>query len=268
MALKLQGPVLTIVTACASGTDAIGNALDMIRSGRADVVLTGGTEACVTAYSMGGFAALKALSTKYNDTPERASRPFDKDRDGFVMGEGAGALVVESYEHAKARGARIYAELAGYSATGDAYHLTAPQPEGAGAVRAMQQAVADAGLQPTDVDYVNAHGTSTPINDPTETAAIKGAFGEHAYTLKVSSTKGMTGHCIGAAGAIEAIACVMGIVENFYPPTINHDEPDPACDLDYVPNKGVEAPMRVALSNSLGFGGHNATIVFKEAGNE
>lgn len=263
MLLNAKGAVHTIVTACASGTDALGVALDAIRAGRADVVVSGGTEAAITEYCLGGFCALRALATKYNDTPEKASRPFDRDRDGFVMGEGAGILILEDYDHAVRRGARIYAEFAGYGGTGDAYHLTAPHPEGEGAIRAMKIAMADAGVKPEDVDYINAHGTSTPLNDPMETKAIKATFGDHSRKLKVSSTKSMTGHLIGAAGAVEAIVCVLALRDQFYPPTINQENADPACDLDYVPNKGVEAPMRVALSNSLGFGGHNGVVCFK-----
>ncbi len=264
MALGLKGPAHTVATACASATDAIGTALDAVRAGRMDVVVTGGTESTLTAYGIGGFQVIKALSTSYNDTPEKASRPFDANRDGFVMGEGAGILILESEEHAKARGARIYAEVAGYGSTADAYHLTAPEPGGAGAARAIRLALADAGLQPTDIDYINAHGTSTPINDPTETAAIRAAFGEHADSLKVSSTKGMTGHCLGAAGGVEAIASILAIRDQFFPATLNYETPDPECDLDYVPNTGVSGRIRAALSTSLGFGGHNGVLCFKE----
>ncbi|HRS66015.1 MAG TPA: beta-ketoacyl-ACP synthase II, partial [Spirochaetia bacterium] len=235
MQLQLHGPALTNATACSSGTDAIGLALDLIRSGRADVVITGGTEAAITEFSMGGFCMLKALSTAYNDNPTKASRPFDKNRDGFVMAEGAGILILESEEHAKKRGAKIYAELAGYGATADAYHLTAPHPEGIGGAKAISLAIQDADLKPEDIQYYNAHGTSTQINDPTETMMVKKAFGDHAYKLKISSTKSMTGHLIAAAGAVEAIVCVLAIRDGFFPPTINLDEPDPACDLDYVP---------------------------------
>ena len=262
--LQAKGPVHTVVTACASGTDALGIALDAIRMGRADVVISGGTEAAITEYCIGGFCAMKALSTKYNDAPTRASRPFDLNRDGFVMGEGAGILILEEYEHAKRRGAPILAELAGYGGTGDAHHLTAPHPEGDGAVRAMRDALRDAGLNPADVDYINAHGTSTPLNDPMETKAIKTVFGDHARKLKVSSSKSMTGHMLGAAGAVEAIVCVLALRDAFYPPTINQETPDPECDLDYVPNRGVEAPMRVAMSTSLGFGGHNGVLVLRK----
>lgn len=264
MALGLKGPAHTLLTACASGTDAIGCALDTIRSGRSDMILTGGTEAAVTEYAIGGFCVLKALSTSFNDTPEKSSRPFDKDRDGFVMGEGAGILVIETREHAEKRGARIIAELAGYGATADAYHLTAPHPEGEGAARAIQLALEDAEMQVEEVDYLNAHGTSTPTNDPTETKAIKRALGEHASRIKVSSTKGMTGHCIGAAGALEAIASIIAIEDGFFPPTLNLDEPDPECDLDYVPNHAQPGEIRAALSSSLGFGGHNAVVALRK----
>ena len=263
IALQAKGAALTVVTACASGTDALGAALDMIRAGRADVVIAGGTEATVTEYCVAGFCSMKALSTKYNDTPEKACRPFDADRDGFVMGEGAAILILESEAHAQARNARVYAELAGYGASGDAYHLTAPDPEASGATRAIKLALADAGLAPGDIDYVNAHGTSTPLNDPMETKAVKAVFGEHARKLKMSSTKSMTGHLLGAAGAVEALICVLAIHHGFYPPTINHETPDPACDLDIVPNKGVEGPIRSAISTSLGFGGHNGVIAIK-----
>ena len=267
MALNAKGPVLTIVTACASGTDAIGVALDVIRSGRADVVITGGTEAAITQVAIGGFCALGALSTKHNDAPEKACRPFDLNRDGFIMGEGAGVLVIETLEHAQKRGARIHAELAGYGATGDAFHLTAPDPSGDGAARAIRAALEDADLKPTDIDYFNAHGTSTPINDPMETQAIKLAFGDEARRLKVSSTKSMTGHMIAAAGAVEAIICVLAVRDGFCPPTINYETPDPACDLDYVPNVGVAMPVRAAVSTSLGFGGHNGALVIKRFDN-
>ena len=264
IALQAKGFAHTINTACASATDAIGLALDAIRAGRADVVISGGTEAAINEFCIGGFCALKALSTKYNDTPSRASRPFDLNRDGFVMGEGSGILVLEDYDHAVRRGARIYAEVAGYGATGDAHHLTAPHPDGEGAIRAMRLALQDAGLTTTDVDYINAHGTSTPLNDPMETKAVKAVFGDHARALKMSSTKGMTGHLMGAAGAIEAIVCVLALRDQFFPPTINHETDDPACDLDCVPNQGVSGPMRAALSTSLGFGGHNGILAFRK----
>jgi 3-oxoacyl-[acyl-carrier-protein] synthase II len=263
IALQAKGAAHTVVTACASGTDALGMALDMIRAGRADVVIAGGTEATITEYCVGGFCSMKALSTKYNDTPEKACRPFDAGRDGFVMGEGAAMLIIESEQHARARCARVYAEFAGYGVSGDAYHLTAPDPEAAGAIRAITLCLKDAGLKPEDIDYVNAHGTSTPLNDPMETKAVKAVFGEHARRLKMSSTKSMTGHLLGAAGAIEAVICTLAIRDGFYPPTINYTTPDPACDLDVVPNKGVEGPIRATLSTSLGFGGHNGVIAIK-----
>ena len=264
MRLGIHGPAQTLATACASGTDAIGMALDMVRSGRADVVVTGGTEAAVTEFAMGGFCMLKALSTAFNDRPEKASRPFDKDRDGFVLGEGAGVIIIESEEHAKARGARIHAELAGYGASCDAYHLTAPDPEGTGGAAAISLAIEDAGLKPEDIDYYNAHGTSTQMNDPIETQMVKKAFGEHARKIRVSSTKGMTGHMIAAAGAVEAIICALAIKEGYFPATINLDEPDPACDLDYVPNTGVPGAINAAASASLGFGGHNGCLVLRK----
>ncbi len=260
----LKGPCWVVTTACASSTDAIGNALMTIQCGRADAIVAGGSEASITQLGVAGFNVIGALSTRYNDEPQKASRPFDKDRDGFVIGEGAACLVLEELEHAKARGAKIYAEIAGYGNTCDAYHLTAPNPEGEGATRAIKLALEDAGMKPEDIDYVNAHGTSTPTNDPIETKSIKDALGDHAYKVKVSSTKGMTGHCIGAAGAVEAIVCVKAINDGFYPPTINLDEADPECDLDYVPNKGVKGEINVAMSNSLGFGGHNSIVIIKK----
>ena len=265
IALQAKGFAHTINTACASATDAIGIALDAVRAGRADVVIAGGTEAAITEFNIGGFCALKALSTKYNDTPARASRPFDLNRDGFVMGEGSAILVLEDYDHAVRRGARIYAEVAGYGGTGDAHHLTAPHPDGEGAIRAMRLALQDAGLAPNEVDYINAHGTSTPLNDPMETKAVKAVFGDHARALKMSSTKSMTGHLMGAAGAIEAVVCVLALRDQFFPPTINHETPDPACDLDCVPNHGVSGSLRAALSTSLGFGGHNGVLAFRKA---
>jgi len=258
-----QGPVYTVTTACASATDAIGNAAMVIKAGRADMVITGGTEAAVTELGIAGFNVIQALSTKYNDTPEKASRPFDKDRDGFVNAEGAGILILESLEHAQKRGAKIIAELAGYGMTCDANHLTAPHPEGLGAARAMTMALKDAGMAPEDIDYINAHGTSTPTNDPLETLSIKKTFGDYAYKLKVSSTKSMTGHTVGAAGGVEAIVAIKAMEDGFFPPTINLDEPDPACDLDYVPNVGVSGKIDAVMSNSLGFGGHNGVVIFK-----
>jgi len=266
MAFGIKGFALTSVTACASGTDALGAALDMLRAGRCDVCVSGGTESAITGFGLGGFQIIRALSTKYNDTPEKASRPFDRDRDGFIMGEGAGILVLETLEHAQARGARIYAELAGYGVSCDAYHLTAPDPEGGGGARAITLALQDAGVAPDAVQYYNAHGTSTPLNDPLETKMIKRAFGDHARRLKVSSTKSMTGHLIAAAGAVEAIACTLAIRDGFFPPTINLENQDieGGCDLDYVPNTGVGGEIDVAVSGSLGFGGHNAVVVIRK----
>lgn len=264
MRLGVHGAAYTQVTACASGTDAIGQAMDMLRAGRVDVVLAGGTEAAITIFAMGGFCRLKALTTAFNDDPTRASRPFDTARDGFLIGEGAGVLVLEDYEKAKARGAKIYAVAAGYGATCDAYHLTAPHPEGIQGSRALRLALADAGLAPADVGYYNAHGTSTQLNDPTETQMVKMAFGEAVKSLKISSTKSMTGHCIAAAGAIEAIVCIKALETGWLPPTINLDNPDleAGCDLDYIPNKAIHHPVKAALSASLGFGGHNGALAF------
>jgi 3-oxoacyl-[acyl-carrier-protein] synthase II len=260
----IQGPAYTQVTACASGTDALGQALDLIRSGRCDVVVAGGSEACIVPFSIGAFQMLKALSTERCETPEKASRPFDSGRDGFVLGEGAGVLVLESEEHAQKRGAAILAEFAGYGATTDAYHITSPSPDGVGGGRAIKLALEDAGLKPEDIQYYNAHGTSTEVNDPIETKMIKYAFGPHAYNMKVSSIKSMTGHCIAGSGGFEAIACILAIREGFYPPTINLDNPDPECDLDYVPNKVQYGEINAAASGSLGFGGHNGVVVFKK----
>jgi 3-oxoacyl-[acyl-carrier-protein] synthase II len=259
----IKGPAFTQVTACASGTDALGQALDLIRSGRCDVAVAGGAEACVVPFAVGGFQVLKTLSTKRCAEPEKASRPFDADRDGFVLGEGAGVLVLESEEHARARGATVLAELAGYGASADAYHLTSPAPGGEGGSRAITRALKDAGVRPEDVQYYNAHGTSTQKNDPTETKMIKLSFGDHAYKMKVSSIKSMTGHCIAGSGGLEAVACILAIRDGFYPPTINLDNPDPECDLDYVPNKAQYGTIDVAASGSLGFGGHNGVIVFR-----
>ena len=255
-----KGPLSTVVTACAAGTQAIGEATEMIRRGAADVMLAGGVEALIGHTFFSGFTAMRAISLR-NDEPERASRPFDAQRDGFVIGEGAGIMVLERLEHALKRGARIYAEVLGQSATADAYHVAAPEPEGAGAARAMTAALADAGLHPQDVDYVNAHGTSITNAAPTETRAIKQVFGEHAYDLAIRSTKSMIGHTFGAAGAIEAMACVYSVVNDLIHPTINLETPDPLCDLDYVPNKARRSPVRVALSNSFGLGGQNACVV-------
>lgn len=250
------------VTACATATNSIGNAFHNIKHGYADVMFAGGTEASICEIGMAGFTNLTALST--NADPEKASRPFDKNRDGFVMGDGAGVLVLEEYEHAKQRGAKIYGEIVGYGATGDAYHMTSPCPDGSGAAAAMKFAMEEAGIKPEDVGYINAHGTSTHANDSGETAAIKLALGEQAYKVAISSTKSMTGHLLGAAGAIEAIACVKALEEGFIPPTINYETPDEECDLDYVPNEGRKADITYALSNSLGFGGHNAVLCFKK----
>ena len=250
------------VTACASGANSIGDAFKAIQRGDADVTITGGTEAPITKMGVAGFCAAKAVST--NDDPATASRPFDLNRDGFVMGEGAGILILENLEFAKKRGATIYAEIVGYGATGDAYHITAPAPDGEGGVRAMEQALFDAGIDRTEIDYVNAHGTSTPYNDKYETIALKTVFGEHAYNLAVSSTKSMTGHLLGAAGAVEAIFSVKAIEEGIIPPTINYETKDPDCDLDYVPNEARKRDVRAVLSNSFGFGGHNACLVFKK----
>ena len=266
MHFGLHGVSWTITTACASGTDALGNALDLIRSGRMDMCLAGGTEAAITGFGINAFSVLQTLAADYNDEPHKACCPFDKKRSGFVMGEGAGILILEEYEHAKKRGAKIYAELAGYGGSSDAYHLTSPDPSGASGASAMLRALEDAGVKPEDVQYYNAHGTSTPINDPAETAMIKKAFGQHAYNLKISSTKSMIGHCLGAAGALEAIFCVKAIEDGFCPPTINLTEPDveAGCDLNYLPQKGVSCTVDCAASGSLGFGGHNGVLVFKK----
>ena len=250
------------VTACASGANSIGDAYKVIERGDADVMITGGAEAPLTPMAFAGFSTAKALS--FNDDPNTASRPFDLNRDGFVMGEGAGILILESLESAEKRGAHIYAEIVGYGASADAYHITSPAPGGEGAVRAIQQSIEDAGLQPEDVDYINAHGTSTELNDATETEAIKTVFKDHAYQLDVSSTKSMTGHLLGAAGAVEAVACIKAIEDQIVPPTINYETPDPACDLNYVPNEAKERKVNVTLSNSLGFGGHNVALAFKK----
>ena len=266
MKLGITGPSWTLATACASGTDALGAALDLIRAGRMDVCLAGGAESSITGFSISSFHGMHALAHSFNENPKAACRPFDKDREGFIMGEGAGILVLEELEHAKARGAKIYAEFAGYGGSSDAYHLTSPDPSGDGGALAMTLALEDAKVKPADVQYYNAHGTSTPINDPAETAMLKKAFGDHAYKMKVSSTKSMTGHCLGAAGALEAIFCVKAIQEGFFPPTINLENQDieGGCDLDYVPNKGIEGNIDCAASGSLGFGGHNGVVVFKK----
>jgi len=264
IALGAQGPCYSVVTACAAGTDAIGDAARLISTGVLDVAVTGGTESSISKMGIAGFCVIHALTTDYNETPEKGSRPFDKDRSGFVMGEGAGVLILEELEHAKKRGAKIYAELAGYGISCDADHLTAPHPEGRGAIAAMKMALATAGMTPEDIDYINAHGTSTPINDPTETLAIKKVFGDHAYKLKVSSTKSMTGHCIGAAGGIEAILSILAIRDGVYPPTMNLDEADEKCDLDYVAGGAQKGEIRAVMSNSLGFGGHNGILIVKK----
>ena len=256
----IKGINNTIVTACAAGTQAVGQAARIIREGVADIMVTGGVEALIIDTFFAGFSAMRAISTR-NDAPERSSRPFDADRDGFIIGEGAAIFVLESLAHAKARGATIYAEILGDSATGDAYHIAAPEPEGSGAARAMAGALADAGLTPQDVDYINAHGTSTPLNDSTETLAIKRVFGEHAYSIPVSSTKSMIGHAFGGAGAIEALACISSVREDVIHPTINYETPDPNCDLDYVPNVARKQRVDVARSNSFGLGGQNACLV-------
>ena len=263
MRFKAKGPNSCVVTACASANHSIGNAFRVIQRDEADAMITGGTEAAITIMGFGGFCSLRALSTR-NDEPAKASRPFDKERDGFVMGEGAGVLVIEELEHALKRKAPIHCEIIGYGMSGDAYHMTAPDPEGEGALRCMQLAIKDAGLKPEDVDYINAHGTSTYYNDKIETLAIKKAFGEHAKKLAISSTKSVTGHLLGAAGGVETIACALALKEGIIPPTINLENPDPECDLDYVPNKPRKADINIALSNSLGFGGHNATLAFKK----
>ncbi len=258
-----HGPNYGVVTACASGTDAIGQAMYAIKSGQIQAAVVGGAESALTELGIAAFTKLQTLSTGFNDRPHLASRPFDRDRDGFVMAEGAAVLILETLENARKRGAPIYAELLGYGITCDAYHLTAPKEDGSYTAKAIQKALKMAGVRPEEIDYVNAHGTSTPINDPTETRAIRLAFGPHADKLKVSSTKSMTGHMIGAAGAIELMACVSAIRDQFVPPTINLENPDPQCDLDFVPNKGQEHPVEIAISTSLGFGGHNGCLVVK-----
>lgn len=259
----LRGPNVTSVTACASSTNAVGDAFKLIQWGHADVMVTGGTEAPITPLAIAGFCSMKAMSTR-NDEPEKASRPFDAGRDGFVVGEGAAILVMESLEHAISRGARIYGEIVGYGSTCDAYHMTAPDQEGHGAANSMREALVDAQLKPDDVNYINAHATSTPLGDKAEIMAIKKVFGRHSEKMAVSSTKSMTGHLLGAAGGLESIVCVMSIHSGVIPPTINYDQPDPECDLDFVPNVARRVGVDVALSNSFGFGGHNATLIFKK----
>lgn len=262
----LKGFSWTLGTACASGTDALGLAVDLIRSGRCDLCISGGTEAAITEFSIASFEALQALSHSYNDNPQKASRPFDKDRDGFVLAEGSAIFMLEELEHAKARGAKIYAELAGFGSSCDAYHITAPLPDGSGAALAVKEALEDAELVPQDIQYYNAHGTSTHANDSGESQMLKNVFGDYAYKLHISSTKSMTGHLVGAAGSIEALFCVKAINDNFVPPTINLENPDleGGCDLNYTPNVGLNAQINAAASASLGFGGHNACVVIKK----
>jgi 3-oxoacyl-[acyl-carrier-protein] synthase II len=261
----IRGPNLAVTSACATGTNAVGEAYKMIQRGAADVMVCGGAESCIIGVVMAGFNAMTALSTR-NDDPQRASRPFDKNRDGFVAGEGSAILILESEAHARARGARIYAEVLGYGLTNDAYHISAPAENGAGAAKCMKLALDDAGLQPEQIDYLNAHGTSTQLNDKSETAAVKTVFGEAAYNLSISSTKSMHGHLLGAAGAVEAVICVKALQHGIMPPTINYETPDPLCDLDYVPNAARPKPLRTVMSNSFGFGGHNASIIFGKNG--
>ncbi|MFA5537114.1 MAG: beta-ketoacyl-ACP synthase II [Bacillota bacterium] len=260
--LDARGPNFTVVSACASSTNAIGEAMKLIQRGDADIVVTGGSEAALTPMSMAGFCSMRAMSTN-NEHPEQASRPFDQKRDGFILSEGAGILILESLEHASKRNAKIYGEIAGYGSTADAFHITAPAPDGSGAVRSMELALTDAGLTASDVQYINAHGTSTELNDKLETIAIKQVFQLRAKKVAISSTKSMTGHLLGAAGGVEAITCLLTINNSKIPPTINYETPDPDCDLDYVPNVARQASVKVAMSNSFGFGGHNASIVLK-----
>jgi 3-oxoacyl-[acyl-carrier-protein] synthase II len=257
------GPNSTIVTACATGTQTIGEATELIRRGKADVVITGGTESLIKDYSVAGFCAMRALPLNYNDNPTAASRPFDANREGFILSEGAGTVVVESLEHALIRGAHIYAEIIGHSATTDAFHIAQPDPDAEGAIRTMRWALADAAIPPTEIDYINAHGTSTPLNDSTETRAIKTVFGKHAYKLAISSSKSMIGHAMGASGTLEVIACALTIVHGMIHPTINYTTPDPECDLDYVPNQARKQAVRFTLSNSFGLGGQNACLILK-----
>lgn len=259
--LGAKGPNTTMVTACATGTHSIGESFRFIQRGDADAMICGGAEATIRPTGMAGFCAMRAMSTR-NEEPEKASRPFDIDRDGFVMGEGAGILVLESLEHAQQRGARIYAEVIGYGLSGDAHHMTEPDPDGA--ARCMKMAIRDAGIAPEDIDYINAHGTSTPVGDKSETLAVKKALGDHAYKVAISSTKSMTGHLLGAAGGVEAIICGLSLQKGIIIPTINLDNPDPECDLDYVPNVPREADLNIVMSNSFGFGGHNATVILKK----
>jgi len=262
--LDFRGPNMSIASACATSGHALGEAAAAIARGDADVMIAGGAESTVTPLAIGAFAQMRALSTR-NDAPAEASRPYDRDRDGFVMGEGAGVVVLETYEHAKSRGARIYAEVVGYGLSGDAHHITAPAEDGDGALRCMNAAIKRAGIAAAEIDYINAHGTSTPLGDLSEVKAIKQVFGEHAYKLMVSSTKSMSGHLLGAAGAFEAIACLLALRDGCIPPTINYTTPDPALDLDYVPNTARAKTIKTALSNSMGFGGHNASLIFVKA---
>jgi 3-oxoacyl-[acyl-carrier-protein] synthase II len=262
MLLGAKGPNLAVVSACATATHALGEAARAIVHNDADIMIAGGSEAAITQMGYAGFCAMKAMSTR-NSEPERASRPFDAQRDGFVMGEGAGVCILESLEHARKRHAKIYCEVAGYGITGDAYHMSAPAPEGEGAARSMKMALGHAKLNPEQIDYINAHGTSTPVGDKCETQAIKKVFGEHAKKMAISSTKSMTGHLLGAAGAVETAVCALAIRDGIVPPTINYENPDPDCDLDYVPNKARPMKVEVCLNNSLGFGGHNATIIVR-----
>jgi 3-oxoacyl-[acyl-carrier-protein] synthase II len=264
IAYGLKGPNFAVISACATGSSTIGEATEVIRRGAADVMLAGGSEAGIVPLAFAGFTVMQAVSTR-NDEPERACRPFDATRDGFVMGEGGGVVVLESEAHARARGARPYAEVVGYGATADAYHITAPEETGDGAARAMQVAIDQAGLAPEQIDYLNAHGTGTTLNDKGETAAIKTVFGDHAYQLPVSSTKSMTGHLLGGAGAVEAIFCALALTNGILPPTINYEHPDPECDLDYVPNEARSVSIDIAMSNSFGFGGHNACLILKRS---
>ncbi len=262
--LQCLGPSSTITTACATGTQAVGEGAELIRRGAAEIILAGGVEAIIRDFAIGGFCAMRALPTNYNDNPEKASRPFDAKREGFIFSEGAACLVLESLEHALARNARIYAEVGGHASSCDGYDMAAPEPEGRGAIRCMRWALKDAGMAPETIDYINAHGTSTPLNDPTETKAIKRVFGEHAYKLAVSSTKSMTGHAMGASGAIESIICALSIHNGIIAPTINYEFPDPECDLDYTPNKPRKMEVNATLSNSFGLGGQNACIILKK----
>lgn len=261
---NVHGPCITVQTACASGTDAIGTAFLAVKSGLIDMAITGGTEGAISQLSVGGFARLHALSDSHNEDPLHACSPFDKNRDGFTIGEGAGIIVIETLEGAKKRGANILGEIVGYGASCDAFHITAPEPSGVGAARAMEKAIKMAGIEKSEIDYINAHGTSTLANDVMETNAIKLVFGDLAKKIKVSSTKGMTSHLVGAAGAVESIVCIESINQGYYPATINYNTPDEECDLDYIPNKGIEAPMKYALNESLGFGGHNGVLIFKK----